>query len=530
MKRTALALWAGMGLLSLNAHAAKTLTVCTENSPQGFDIAQYDAIVTMDASMEPLYNRLVEFERGTTKVVPGLADSWEVSPDGLTYTFKLHKGVQFHSTDYFKPTRPMNADDVLFSFQRMIDPNHPWHKLAKAGFPYAESMEFSKLVKSVEKLDDYTVRLTLNRPEAPMIANLAMGFASIFSAEYAAQLLKDNRSEDLNSKPIGTGPFILKRYEKDAQVRYVAHPAYFRGRAKLDNLIFAITTDPIVRMQKLKANECQIALYPKPTEVPTLKEDPNLRVVSMNQLNISYLAFNVEHKPLNNKLVRQALSHAVDKQSYIKALFGVGNAIPAVNPFPPSMWGYNKSTKDYEYNPEKAKELLAKAGYPNGFDLTIWTRIGGASNLPNAKLAAEMVQADWKKIGVNATIQQLEWGEVLKRTRKGEHDTMFIGWTGDNGDPDNFMTPILSCQAAQSGDNRARWCNQEFDSLLDKAKATANVKQRTQLYEAAQKLFKEEAPWLTLVHPSVFVATRKNVSGYVMNPLGTNNYYKVTVQ
>ena len=523
------ALLLGLGSLALSAHAAKTLTVCTENSPEGFDIAQYTAIVTMDASMEPIYNRLVEFERGTTRLVPGLAENWDISKDGLTYTFHLRKNVRFHTTDYFKPNRNFNADDVVFSFRRMIDKTHPWNKLARNGFPYAESMEFPTLLKSVDKLDDTTVRLTLARPEAPFLADLAMGFASIFSAEYADQLLKTGKADDLNFKPVGTGPFIFRRYEKDAQVRYDANPEYFRGKAPIDKLIFAISVDPSVRLQKLRAGECQIALYPRPADVPLLQKESSLKIASINPLNISYLAFNTQHKPLDNKLVRQALSMAVDKQSYIKALFGAGNASPATNPFPPTMWGYNKSVKDYEYNPQKAKDLLTKAGFPNGFDLTLWARIGGASNLPNAKLAAELVQADWKKVGVNVTINQIEWGELLKRAKKGEHDTMFNGWTGDNGDPDNFLTPILSCAAAQNGDNNARWCNPKFDELLDKAKASSDITERTRYYEEAQRLFKEDAPWVTLVHPTVFAAMSRNVDGYRLNPLGTNNYYGVTV-
>jgi dipeptide transport system substrate-binding protein len=515
-------------LLLQGAFALNSLTVCTEASPEGFDIAQYTAIVTMDASMEPIFNRLVEFQQGTTKLVPGLAERWEVSKDNTEYTFYLRKNVAFHDTEYFKPTRTLNADDVIWSFRRMTDSSHPWNKLAQNGFPYASSMGFPDLIKSVEKTDPYTVKITLKHPEAPFLADLAMGFASIYSAEYADQLLKNGTPEKLNQEPIGTGPFKLVRYQKDALIRYQAFDKYFRGKPKVDRLNFSITTDPSVRIQKLLANECQIALYPRPAEILPLKQNKAIKVIGSNELMTSYLAFNTQKPGLSNKLVRQALSYAVDKKSYNKALFGDGGALTAKNPYPPAMWSYNNSTKEYDYNPEKAKQLLKQAGLPNGLQLTIWTRNSGGPNNPNPKVGAELLQADWAKVGVKANIVTMEWGELLKRARKGEHDVFVTGWTGDNGDPDNFLSPQLSCAAKKDGSNFARYCDQELDKLLDKAKAQSGIKERTTLYQQAQVRINDNAPWLMLSHPTTWVATRSNISGYVINPLGTNNYWRVT--
>nr|WP_184037262.1 ABC transporter substrate-binding protein [Chitinivorax tropicus] len=516
-------------VLGASAQAANVLTVCTEASPEGFDITQYTAAVTADATSETIHNRLVEFERGSTKVVPGLAEKWDISKDGLVYTFQLRKGVKFHTTEYFKPSREFNADDVLWTFNRMLDKNHPWFKVSTRGYPYAESMEFPSLIKSVEKVDPHTVKFTLNQPEAPFLADLAMGFASIFSAEYGDQLLKAGKTQQLNQLPIGTGPFVFKRYEKDAQLRFDANKDYWKGKASVDKLIFAISPDTAVRIQKLKAGECQIALYPLPNDVANLRKDPKLKVEELNALMTGYLAFNMEHKPFEKKEVRQAISMAFDKKSYIKALFGEA-ASPAVNPFPPTMWSYNKDIKDYEYNPQKAKELLAKAGFPNGFKTTIWTRPGGGTINPNPKLGSEMLQADLKKIGVEAEIKVVEWGELLKRAKAGEHDMVFNGWAGDNGDPDNFLTPLLSCVAAKSGENYARWCDKKFDELLDKAKSNSDSKERTKLYLEAQKVFKDAAPWLTLAHPTMFVAMSKNVNGYKLSPLGNNHYWGVQIK
>src|SRR6218665_1444737 len=194
------------------AHAASTLVFCSEGSPAGFDAAQYTAGTEFDASAETIFNRLSQFERGGTAVVPGLATSWDVSPDGLTYTFHLREGVKFHTTPYFKPTRTFNADDVLFTFNRMINKDDPFRKAYPTEFPYFTDMVMDTNIKNIEKVDDHTVKFTLGTVDAAFIQNLAMSFASIQSAEYAAQLLKEGKPGDINQKPVGTGPFVFKSY------------------------------------------------------------------------------------------------------------------------------------------------------------------------------------------------------------------------------------------------------------------------------------------------------------------------------
>lgn len=241
-----------LALCAAGAAQAKNLVVCTEASPEGFDIVQYTGAVTADASAETVFNRLLAFRPGTTEVIPGLAERWDVSADGLSYTFHLRPGVKFHTTDYFKPTRSLNADDVLWTFQRALDPKHPWHASALRGYAYFDAMGMGELIKSVEKVDELTVRFVLNRPEAPFLRDMAMPFASIYSAEYGDQLLAAGKQGQLNNQPIGTGPFVFKRYAKDAQVRYTANPDYYAGKPPIDNLVFAITLDPNVRMQKVR--------------------------------------------------------------------------------------------------------------------------------------------------------------------------------------------------------------------------------------------------------------------------------------
>ncbi|WDH36265.1 ABC transporter substrate-binding protein [Pseudomonas chlororaphis] len=518
-------------LLSVAAGvSAKPLVVCTEASPEGFDMVQYTTAVTADAVAETIFNRLVDFKPGTTDIEPALAESWEISPDGLTYTFHLRKGVKFHSTDYFKPTREMNADDVLWSFQRQLDPKHPWHDKSSVGFPYFESMGFKELLKSVEKTDDHTVVFTLTRREAPFLADVAMAFASIFPAEYADQLLKAGKPGDLNSKPIGTGPFIFQRYAKDAQVRFKANPDYFRGKPPADALILAITTDNNVRLQKLKANECQVALYPKPDDIPSIKADTNLKVDDLAAMTVGYVALNTTKKYMSDPRVRQAINIAFDKEAYVNSLYGKGNAVVGTGPYPPTLLGFNSSLGNPARDLDKARALIKEAGVPEGTVFTLFTRNGGGPTNPNPLLGAQMMQSDLAKIGLKIDIRVMEWGEMLKRAKNGEHDMVSAGWAGDNGDPDNFLTPNLSCEAAKNGENYARWCNKAFQSLIDQARAESEPAKRTALYEQAQDIFDKEQPWIPMAYPKMFTAMRKNVEGYHQSPLTTNNFATTQVK
>nr|WP_156886276.1 ABC transporter substrate-binding protein [Pseudomonas alcaliphila] len=516
-------------LLCVHAQAADSLVVCTEASPEGFDIVQYTAATTADATAETLFERLVAFAPGSTEVVPALAQSWEISADGLSYSFTLRQGVKFHANQGFTPTRAFNADDVLWSFQRQLDPAHPWHKLSLRGFPYAEAMGLAQLIERVEKLDEHRVRFVLRHPEAPFLANLAMGFASIYSAEYAEHLLAANTPERLNSQPVGTGPFVFERYAKDAQVRFRGNPDYWNGAPAIQRLVLAITPEPNVRQQRLKAGDCQIALYPRPVDIPALKADPQLQVLELDSLLTAYIGINTRHPPLDDVRVRQALNLAFDKAAYIRAQYGEGNATPAVAPYPATLWGYDETLQDWPHDPERARQLLAEAGHADGFALSIWTRPGGGPTNPNPGIGAQMLQADLAAIGIRSDIRVFEWGELIKRAKNGEHDLVFMGWAGDNGDPDNFLTPNLSCAAAESGENQAGWCDKTFDALITQARREPEQSKRAALYRQALAIFHEQAPWIALAHPKQFAALHKGVEGFVLSPMGSNNFARVKV-
>ena len=529
IKKTFLASVAMTAILGFaSAGHAKTLVYCSEGSPEGFNPALYTAGTTFDASSRQVFNRLVEFDRGTTKIVPALAEKWEVSEDGLTYTFHLRKGVKFHTTDSFTPSRDFNAEDVIYSFTRQLDPEHPYHKVSGGQYEYFNGMDMPNLLKSVEKVDDHTVVFHLNQPEAPFIANLGMDFASILSAEYADQMMEAGTPEQADLNPVGTGPFQLVAYQKDAQIRYKANPDYWAGKAPIDRLIFAITPDASVRYQKLKAGECHVMPYPNPADIEAMKADEDINLMEQEGLNVGYLAFNTEKKPFDDKRVRQALNMAVNKQAIIDAVFQGAGKI-AKNPIPATIWSYNDSIEDYPYDPEKAKALLAEAGV-TGLKTDIWAMPVQRPYNPNARRMAELIQADFANVGVQAEIVSFEWGEYLKRSSQGEHDTVLLGWTGDNGDPDNFLYVLLGCAAAADGPNRARWCNKEFDDLLIAAKRTSDNDKRSSLYQKAQEVFKEEAPWVTIAHSVVFKPVRNEVVDFRIDPFGGHVFYGVDLK
>lgn len=524
------AAFCGVSLLTMAAFGAqaKTLVYCSEGSPEGFNPSLYTAGTTFDASSRQVFNKLVEFERGATTIIPGLAESWDISEDGLNYTFHLRKGVKFHTTKQFTPSRDFNADDVIFSFMRQYDKEHPYHKVSGGSYEYFDAMGMSTLIKEIKRVDDYTVQFVLTKPEAPMLANLAMDFASVVSSEYADQMMKAGTPDAFDQEIVGTGPFQLVAYQKDAVIRYKAHPDYWAGKAAIDNLVFAITPDPSVRYQKLKAGECHVMPYPNPADLEAMSKDPAINLMQKEGLNVGYLAYNTKMAPFDKPEVRKALNMAINKESILDAVFqGAGKV--AKNPIPPTIWSYNDAVKDDTYDPAAAKKMLEDAGVK---DLTtkIWAMPVQRPYNPNARRMAELIQADWAAVGVKAEVVSYEWGEYLKRSKDQNRDgAVLLGWTGDNGDPDNFLAVLLGCDGV-GGSNRAQWCYKPFEDLIQKAKVTSDPAERTKLYEEAQVVFKEQAPWGTIAHSVVFEPVRKEVIDYKIDPFGGHIFYGVDLK
>jgi len=527
-KPTTLALALAAMIVSSSV-AAKTLVYCSEGSPENFNPQLYTSGTSVDASAVPVYNRLVDFKVGTTQLQPSLAESWDVSEDGKVYTFHLRKGVKFQSNKYFTPTRDFNADDVIFSFMRQKDANNPYHNVSNGTYSNFESLEFGSLITAIDKLNDHTVRFTLAHPEAPFVADLGWYFASILSAEYADAMLKAGTPERVDMDPIGTGPFRLTQYQKDSRILFTAFDGYWQGKAKIDRLVFSITPDASVRVAKLEKNECQVMPFPNPADLPRLKENKDITLMSKAGLNTGFLSFNTQKAPLDNVKVRQALAMAINKPAIIQAVFqGTGTA--AKNLLPPGVWSADSELKDYDYDPEKAQALLKEAGFAPGTTIDLWAMPVQRPYNPNAKRMAEMIQADWAKVGVQTKIVTYEWGEYLKRVKGGEHQAALMGWTTATGDPDNFFGPLFTCTSANGGSNSAKWCYAPFDKIIAEAKATTDHEKRVALYKEAQQMMHDQMPAVMIAHSTIFEPVRKEVQGYEIDPFGKHIFWQVDLK
>jgi dipeptide transport system substrate-binding protein len=521
-----------LSTLAAPAALAKTFVYCSEGSPENFTPALNTTGTSFDAA-RPVYDRLTHFTRGSTQVEPGLAESWTVSPDGKVITFKLRKGVKFHAgAGGFKPTRDFNADDVLFSFERQWKADHPYHKVSGGKYDYFADMGLPDDLQAIEKVDANTVRFTLKRANVTMLANLAMDFASIHSAEYADFLAKQNKKEQFDQVPVGTGPFSFVTYQKDAVIRFKANKDYWgpaTEKAQFDDLVFAITPDATARYSKLKAGECHFVIAPRPADLPEMQKDPKLQVINQPGLNIAYWAFNTQKAPFDKKEVRQAFSMAIDRAAIIKDVY-LGAGQPAKNLIPPTLWSYNDKVKPLPYDLNQAKTLLARAGVKTPLEVDLWYMPVQRPYNPNAKRIAEMMQADLAKIGVNAKLVTYEWGEYRKRMQQGEHLTGLLGWTGDNGDPDNFFF-LHGCEAARpGGQNLSKWCDKAFDERLQKARAIADTKERTKLYQEMQQIEADEVPDFKIAHSVVYEVMRKEVSGFKQSPFGAHQFNGVSLK
>ncbi|MGH1349222.1 MAG: ABC transporter substrate-binding protein, partial [Methyloligellaceae bacterium] len=296
----------------------------------------------------------------------------------------------------------------------------------------------------------------------------------------------------------------------------------------VDRLIFSITPDASVRYQKLKAGECHVMPYPNPADLVAMRTDPAVNLLEKPGLNVGYLAYNTMMPPFDKAEVRRALSMAIDREAILEAVYqGAGTV--AKNPIPPTIWSYNDEVNDYPYDPEAAKKILDDAGVSN-LKTKIWAMPVQRSYNPNARRMAVLIQEDWAKIGVEAEIVSYEWGEYLERSKDTARDgALLMGWTGDNGDPDNFLAVLLGCDGVGNA-NRSQWCYQPFEDLIQQAKTTSDQQERIELYKQAQVIFKEQAPWATMAHSIVFQPVRKEVSNFKIDPLGGNIFYGVDIQ
>jgi peptide/nickel transport system substrate-binding protein len=501
-----LACAAGLALAAgtVAARADTTLVVSMATDPTGLDPEAVENN-TSGFVMATIYDSLTAYKPGTVEVAPGLAKSWEISDDGLSYTFHLRTGVKFHDGT------PFNAHTYVQDLDRWLNKNDP-NYIFKSG-PEDSYIDFTfGDVASYSATDDNTVVLKMKQPSAAMLASLAMVWQGITSYPAAAKYGKDFRNH-----PVGTGPFIFREWRQRDQVILDANPDYWKGKPKVDHLVFKEYPDAQAALLALKRGETQIMGDVATQVIPALRDDKNLTIYTQPGLTLSGMAMPNQVPPFNDKRVRQALNYAVDKAAINKALYA-GLAEISNSPIPTAQWGHDPSMKPYPYDPAKATELLKAAGVqlPLKIELLAYSTPRGY-NAAGPELAVAL-QGYFKKVGVEADIRKLDMGAFLQTVRSGKYQGMFLsGWSGDNGDPDNFVTPLFNVKGYPV-DDTSHYVNADVDKLMDQAAVTIDSAKRLTMYKTIQKGIFDDAPWVFVNSTLQVRAARKEVKGFRLNP------------
>ncbi|MFN7277005.1 MAG: ABC transporter substrate-binding protein [Betaproteobacteria bacterium] len=492
-----------------------------EGKPGGSIIVTYkDDIVTLDPAIgydwvnwsmiKSIFSRLLDYKPGTTELVPSLAESYDISKDGLTYTFKLRKGVKFHNG------REVVAQDVKYSFERT---NSPKTESPGAGFydQIAGMDAFkkgqAKEVKGIKVVDPATIQFTLSRPDATFLHIVALNFSSVVPKEAV-----DKAGKDFGKKPVGSGAYTVAEWKLGQQLVFKKNPDYFvPGVPKLDQITFQVGLEPMTAILKLEKGEADVAGDGiPPAKFLEIRNNPKYAgmIVEGGQLHTGYVTLNVQMKPFDDARVRQAVNMAVNKERIVKIINN--RAVPATQPLPPSMPGYDKDFKGYAYDPAKAKELLKEAGLEKGFKTTLYV-----FNVdPNPRIA-QAIQQDLKEIGVEVALKNLAQANVIAAGGKPKTAPMIwsggMAWIADFPDPSNFYGPILGCAGATAGGWNWSWyCNKELDKRAEAADAMsdpAKAAERAQAWKTVFTDIMKDAPWIPVFNEQRFTFRAKRLGG-----------------
>lgn len=510
-------------LLSIAVYTAQadaegpTIVVGLQAEPVTLDVAQLSDYNSSRTAME-MYNQLVEFEDGSTDLRPGLAKSWDISEDALEFTFHLVDGVKFHDGT------PFNADAVKFSIDRQIDPKHPYYDTGI--FPYAE-FTFG-MVKEVQVIDSLTVKFILKEPFAPFLSNMAMHSASIVSPEAVKKYGKD-----FSQNPVGTGPYKFVSWEPGVEVVLERSEEYWREAPQVERIIYRPIIDDQARITELEAGTIDFMVGILPDDLQRLKDNPEIKIQDQAGMHTWYLVMNCQRPPFNDVRIRQAVNYAINKQAIVDYILQ-GTGVLAKNLLPPVVWSYTDDVQDYSYDPEKAKELLAEADMPDGFEVDFYVPESG-SGMQQPVTMATAIQSDLAAVGIKTNILQFEWGTYLDMVFQplDQNEILLheMSWIGDNGDPDNFLYILASGdQWPTAGYNEGFYKNDKFDELLRTARITSDQAERTRLYQEAQKIMMADSPHVVVDHESQIVAMKNNIEGFILHPTGVFRFHNVTVK
>jgi peptide/nickel transport system substrate-binding protein len=456
--------------------------------------------------MVNIYDTLVTYDDETMDLAPGLATSWEHSDDGLEWTFHLREGVKFHDGT------PFDSAAVVFTFERYLQDKHP-HRHDDAR-PYLANFQG---IESVTAPDARTAVFHLKEPSAVFLQNMCMFPASIISPAAAVKLGKW-----FGTSPVGTGPFKFVSWKRDQQLALAAFDAHWRGRPKVDRVIFLPVAKSATRVQMLRKGEIHIADNLPPDELDALLKVPG--IVSQEQvgINVGYLTMQMEKPPLNLLKVRQAIAHAIDKRGLIDVAYS-GQAQPAVNMVPPAMFAHHDDLADRPFDLAKAKRLMQEAASEAGFDLPVKLSLNVMSDprpyMQQPTQTASFIKDSLAEIGIEVSVVSKGISEHFAHLMAGRHELGLAGWSSDNFDPDNFLYSLLDIDNInENGNNLSRYRNDEVHRLLKAGQRELDPEQRLPMYLRVQELVFEDVPVVPLVHTRVRIAQRDNLKGYKLHP------------
>ncbi|RMH40954.1 MAG: ABC transporter substrate-binding protein [Gammaproteobacteria bacterium] len=507
-----------------NTLRTKTLVYCFEGSPATLNPQQATGSLSFDATVDIIYETLISYDQTSGRFRPKLATHWSISPDQKHYTFHLRKNVQFHHGWGFQPSRSLNAQDVVFSFQRQLDSQHPFHNVGSADYPYFHTNRLHQVLKDIVQIDPYTVEFVLEKPLPNFLTLLSMDFAIIQSAEYADFRMRNRRLFD--DQPIGTGPFRMTSHKSGFYLRYQRFERYWGDPPYFQKLVFAVSPSPAVRLGRLMTGECDLMSQPQPRQLLTLKKTPQIKVSEFSDNSISYWAFNVLKPRFSDPRIRKALAMAVDRQRLVDIVYN-GTGQVARGLLPENFFGF-APVVDITLDPVGAKTLLRASGWDFSREFEIVVPDVQRSYNPNPLQTAQLIRYDLSKIGVKAKIKALPWTALLRHLNLGQYDTVIMGWRADNMDPVDFLYPIASCDGRTSGTNRALWCHPDFDRLLIKARQTTVHEERQRYLVEAQRLFVQDLPWYPLVSANRYVAHQASIKGIRHSASGRILFKKIT--
>lgn len=498
---------------------------CGQSNLKTFNPQLIDSGITADALSPQIYDTLLTLDPTTHQPIASIAQDWQVNKSGTEYIFNLRTDVAFQNTAWFTPTRNLNAQDVVFSFRRIIDPTHPYHLVGGGSYPWFTGIDLANLLTDVVALSDHQVKFILSRPNFAFLSNLATSHAVILSAEYGHQLAQQDSKEKLDLYPVGSGPFALEEYQINDLVRLRRHEHYWRGPVKMEQVVFDISQRGTGTLAKLLRNECDVLSSPISSQIPVIEKHPNMVLTATPAMNVAFIAINTSHQALQDVRVRQALNLAINRQNILDSVY-YGTGTIAYTLLPPSSWAYQKDSVKIRFDRNYALALLREAGYESGLTLSMWVPSEPSAYNPSPRKTAELIQANLADIGIQLNLLYEERFERILPDETAA-DLILTGWVADTGDPDNFLRPLLSCNSELAGINVAMWCNSDFDFLLDLALETEKNRYRLNLYRQAQNILNEEFPVIPLAHGVQFRAHDKSLVGFKSSPFNSQPFDSV---